>query len=86
MAGGKDDVLRVRGTVVETLPNAMFKINLESGLEVIARAGRQDAPAVVRSGSCPATVSTLSCPPTIRPAVASCGVTSRSGLPPPQAW
>ncbi len=38
MAGPKDDVLRVRGVVEETLPNAMFKIKLDSGLEVIARA------------------------------------------------
>jgi translation initiation factor IF-1 len=38
VAGPKDDVLRVRGVVEETLPNAMFKIKLDSGLEVIARA------------------------------------------------
>ena len=27
----KDDVIEVEGTVVETLPNAMFKVELENG-------------------------------------------------------
>ncbi|HDH02986.1 MAG TPA: translation initiation factor IF-1 [Actinobacteria bacterium] len=34
----KDDVLRVQGTIVETLPNAMFKVEIDGGLEVLARA------------------------------------------------
>jgi translation initiation factor IF-1 len=34
----QDDVVRVQGTVVETLPNAMFKVEIEGGLEVLARA------------------------------------------------
>jgi translation initiation factor IF-1 len=33
-----EDVVRVQGTVVETLPNAMFKVEIEGGLEVLARA------------------------------------------------
>ena len=34
----QDDVVRVQGTVIETLPNAMFKVEVEGGLEVLARA------------------------------------------------
>ena len=34
----KDDVLRVQGSVVETLPNAMFNVKIDGGLEVLARA------------------------------------------------
>jgi translation initiation factor IF-1 len=37
MARG-DDVLRTQGTVVETLKNATFRVRLESGHEVMARA------------------------------------------------
>ena len=32
----KADVLEVEGTVVETLPNAMFKVELENGHQVLA--------------------------------------------------
>lgn len=32
----KDDVIEVEGTVIETLPNAMFKVELENGHEIIA--------------------------------------------------
>lgn len=32
----KDDVIEVEGTVVETLPNAMFKVKLENGHEILA--------------------------------------------------
>jgi translation initiation factor IF-1 len=32
----KDDVLEVEGTVVETLPNANFKVALENGHQVLA--------------------------------------------------
>ena len=34
----QDDVVRVQGTVLETLPNAMFKVEIEGGMEVLARA------------------------------------------------
>jgi translation initiation factor IF-1 len=33
---GKADVITVEGTVVETLPNAMFKVELENGNRVLA--------------------------------------------------
>ena len=37
----KDDVLEVEGTVVETLPNAMFKVELENGHVILCHiAGR----------------------------------------------
>ena len=40
MLGGislaKDDVLELEGTVVETLPNAMFKVELENGHQILA--------------------------------------------------
>ena len=32
----KDDVIEVEGTVIETLPNAMFKFELENGHEILA--------------------------------------------------
>jgi translation initiation factor IF-1 len=32
----KDDVIEVEGTVIETLPNAMFKVELENGHTVLA--------------------------------------------------
>lgn len=32
----KDDVIEIEGTVVETLPNAMFKVELENGHEILA--------------------------------------------------
>lgn len=32
----KDDVIRVDGVVKETLPNAMFKVEIEGGHEVLA--------------------------------------------------
>ncbi len=33
---GKEDMIEVEGTVVETLPNAMFKVELENGHQVLA--------------------------------------------------
>jgi translation initiation factor IF-1 len=35
---GSDDVFRAQGTVTATLRNASFKVKLDSGHEVIARA------------------------------------------------
>ena len=32
----KDDVLELEGTVVETLPNAMFMVELENGHQILA--------------------------------------------------
>ena len=32
----KDDVIEVEGTVIETLPNAMVKVELENGHEILA--------------------------------------------------
>ena len=32
----KEDMIEIEGTVVETLPNAMFKVELEIGHEVLA--------------------------------------------------
>ncbi len=32
----KEDVIEVQGTVVEPLPNAMFKVELENGHKVLA--------------------------------------------------
>ncbi len=36
MTLAKDDVLELEGKVVETLPNAMFKVELENGHQVLA--------------------------------------------------
>ena len=32
----KEDVLEIEGTVLEALPNAMFKVQLENGHEILA--------------------------------------------------
>ncbi|MBB6455163.1 translation initiation factor IF-1 [Salirhabdus euzebyi] len=32
----KDDVIEMEGTVIDTLPNAMFKVELENGHTVLA--------------------------------------------------
>lgn len=32
----KNDVIEVQGTVVEALPNAMFKVGLENGHQILA--------------------------------------------------
>ncbi|MGL5614853.1 MAG: translation initiation factor IF-1 [Sarcina sp.] len=32
----KDDVIEMQGTVLESLPNATFKVKLESGQEIMA--------------------------------------------------
>jgi len=34
----QEDVIRVQGVVVEQLPNATFKVEVDGGLEVLARA------------------------------------------------
>ena len=31
-----DDVIEIEGTIKETLPNAMFKVELENGHEILA--------------------------------------------------
>ena len=36
LAVAKDDVLELEGTVLEALPNAMFKVELENGHIVLA--------------------------------------------------
>ena len=33
----KADVIEVEGKVTETLPNAMFKVELENGAEILTR-------------------------------------------------
>jgi translation initiation factor IF-1 len=32
----KKDVLEIEGTIIEPLPNAMFKVALDNGIEVLA--------------------------------------------------
>ncbi len=32
----KDDVIEIQGTVTETLPNAMFRVRVESGHKILA--------------------------------------------------
>ena len=38
---GKQDVIEVEGTVVEPLPNAMFRVELENGHKVLAHISGQ---------------------------------------------
>ncbi len=33
---GKEDVIRMEGTIVEALPNAMFRVELDNGHKVLA--------------------------------------------------
>ena len=41
----KEDAIEVEGTVVEPLPNAMFRVELESGHRVLAHVSEGDAAA-----------------------------------------
>ena len=34
----QEDVIRVQGVVIENMPNATFKVEVDGGLEVLARA------------------------------------------------
>jgi translation initiation factor IF-1 len=34
----REDVIRVQGVVIENMPNATFKVEIDGGLEVLARA------------------------------------------------
>lgn len=36
MKVAKDDVIEVEGTVIEPLPNAMFRVELENGHKILA--------------------------------------------------
>ena len=53
----KDDVIEVEGTVVETLPNAMFKVELENGHTDFSCACIRQNPYALLSASCLATES-----------------------------
>ncbi|MCD6463012.1 MAG: translation initiation factor IF-1 [Thermotogae bacterium] len=33
---GKEDIIKMEGTVVEALPNAMFRVELENGHKILA--------------------------------------------------
>ncbi|ACM23192.1 MULTISPECIES: translation initiation factor IF-1 [Thermotoga] len=33
---GKEDVIRMEGTIIEALPNAMFRVELDNGHKVLA--------------------------------------------------
>ncbi len=33
---GKDDVIKIEGTIVEALPNAMFRVELDNGHLILA--------------------------------------------------
>lgn len=33
---GKEDIIEVQGAVIETLPNAMFRVQLENGHKILA--------------------------------------------------
>lgn len=32
----KDDIIKMEGTIVEALPNAMFRVELENGYKILA--------------------------------------------------
>ena len=36
MRGKKEDVIEIEGKVVETMPNAMFTVELENGHQILA--------------------------------------------------
>jgi translation initiation factor IF-1 len=58
----KEDAIEVMATVVEPLPNAMFKVELENKHQVLAHVSgkmRKNS-----SASCPATRSRWNCRPT----------------------
>ena len=43
----KDDVIEVEATVLETLPNAMFKVALENGVEILDAKGYTVMPSFI---------------------------------------
>ena len=45
----RDDMIEMEGEVLETLPNAMFRVLLENGHKVLAHIFRQDADALYKN-------------------------------------
>jgi len=64
----KDGAIEVEGRVVEPLPNAMFRIELENGHKVLATSAARCGSTT--SASCPRTASSWSCLPTTCPGAA----------------
>jgi translation initiation factor IF-1 len=58
----KEDAIEVEGTVLEPLPNAMFRVELENGHKVLAHVSGKMRMNFI--GSFPATRSRSSCRPT----------------------
>jgi len=73
----KDDVIEVEGTVVEPLPNAMFRVELENGHKVLAHISGKMRMHYIRI--LPGDRSGSSCRPTTSPGVAWCTGIARSG-------
>ena len=72
----KDGVIEIEGTVVEALPNAMFRVELSNGHKVLAHISgkmRQHS-----SGSCRRTAWSWSSAPTTCPAVGSSTATNNA--------
>ncbi len=42
----KEDAIEVEGTVIEPLPNAMFRVELENGHKVLAHISRENEDAL----------------------------------------
>ena len=71
----KEDCVEVEGTVVEPLPNAMFRVELENGHKVLAHVSGKMRMKFIRI--LPGDRSPSSCRLTISPGAGSCGDTSR---------
>jgi len=61
-AMSKEDAIEVEGKVVEPLPNAMFRVEMDNGHKVLAHVSGKMR--MLASVFCPATRSRWSCRPT----------------------
>ena len=72
----KKDAIEVEGTVIEPLPNAMFRVELENGHKVLAHISGKMRMHYIRI--LPGTGSWWNCRPTTSPEAVWCTGTSRS--------
>ncbi len=79
----KEGALEMEGTVVEALPNAMFRVELTNGHKVLATISGKMRQHYIRI--LPSTEWSSSCPPTTSRADASSTGTSNPTRPPPVA-
>ena len=77
----KDDVIEVEATVLETLPNAMFKVALENGVEILAHVSGKIRMHYIRilPGDRVKEVDRMKVRPSVKPMCDKCRVIKRKG-------